>query len=123
LFPTSSICEKKVPTRSLAPTIASVPPPPHNNHPKRKRVNRKCSQQNCDNGVVQGGVCVTHGARRKCCAHPRCEKSVWHSGFCSAHMPSRQNATMPTPLPVGLTDDDCDNENAALSLLEMLGRL
>jgi hypothetical protein len=28
LFPTSSICEKKVPTRSLAPTIASVPPPP-----------------------------------------------------------------------------------------------
>jgi hypothetical protein len=30
---------------------------------------------------------------------------------------------MPTPLPVGLTGDDCDDKNAALSLLEMLGRL
>jgi hypothetical protein len=74
LFPTSSICEKKMPTRSPAQTIASAPLPPHNNHPKRKRVNRKCSQQNCENRVLQGGVCVTHGARWKCCAHPRCEK-------------------------------------------------
>jgi hypothetical protein len=62
LFPTSSICEKKVPTRLQAPTIASAPPPPHNNHPKRKRVKRKCSQQNCENNVVQGSVCLTHGA-------------------------------------------------------------
>ena len=110
LFPTSSICEKKVPARLPAPTIASAPPPPHNNHPKRKRVKRKCSQQNCENNVVQGGVCLTHGARRKCCSHPLCEKSVWHSGVCSAHMPSRQNATMPTPLPAGLTGDDCDDK-------------
>ena len=98
LFPTSSIREPKVPTRSPAPTIASAPPPPPNNHPKRKRVNRQCSHQNCDNRVVQGGVCVTHGTRRKCCAHPGCEKSVRHSGYCSAHGPSWQNATMPTPM-------------------------
>jgi hypothetical protein len=80
LFPTSSICEKKVMTRLPAPTIASAPPPPHNNHPERKRVKRKCSQQNCENNVVQGGVCLTHGARRKCCSHPLCEKSVKHFG-------------------------------------------
>ena len=98
LFPTGSIRKPKVPTRSPAPTIASAPPPPPNNHPKRKRVNRQCSHQNCDNRVVQGGVCVTHSARRKCCAHPGCEKSVRHSGYCSAHGPSWQNATMPTPM-------------------------
>ena len=59
--------------------VIPAAPPPHNNHPKRKRVKRKCSQQNCENNVVQGGVCLTHGARRKCCSHPRCEKPVWNS--------------------------------------------
>ena len=38
----------------------AVPPAPQ----KRKQVKRRCSQKNCDNGVVQGGVCVRHGARR-----------------------------------------------------------
>jgi hypothetical protein len=78
--------------------MSSAPPPPPNNHPKRKRLNCKCSHQNCDNCVVQGGVCVTHGARRKCCAHPGCEKSVKHSGYCSAHGLSWQNAKIPTPM-------------------------
>ncbi len=75
------------------PPMLSAPPPPPNNHPKHKRVNRKCSHQYCDNRVVQGGVCVTHGTRRKCCAHPGCEKFVRNSGYCSAHGPSRQTST------------------------------
>ena len=57
---------------------------------KPKQMNRKCSYQNCDNGAVQGGVCITHGARRKCCAHPGCDKAVKLSRYCSAHGPSRQ---------------------------------
>ena len=56
--------------------MLSVSGPPPNNPPKRKRVNCKCSHQKCDNRAVQGGVCVTHCARRKCCAHPRCDKAV-----------------------------------------------
>ena len=134
LFPTSSIREPKVPTRSPAPTIASAPPPPPNNHPKRKRVNRQCSHQNCDNRVVQGGVCVTHGTRRKCCAHPGCEKSVRHSGYCSAHGPSWQNATMPTPMMTTTmeaaagTEEERGGDNNAMVIHHevpppMLGRL
>ena len=69
-------------------------------HPKRKRVNRKCTHNNCDNRVVQGGVCITHGAQRKCCVHPRCNKAVWHSGFCSAHMTSSSPWEVETPQPI-----------------------
>ena len=65
---------------------ASGPPP--NNPSKPKRVIRKCSHQNCNNRAVQGGVCITHGARRKCCVNPRCDKAVKPSGYCSAHGPS-----------------------------------
>ena len=134
LFPTGSIRKPKVPTRSPAPTIASAPPPPPNNHPKRKRVNRQCSHQNCDNRVVQCGVCVTHSARRKCCAHPGCEKSVRHSGYCSAHGPSWQNATMPTPMMTTTmeaaagTEEERGGDNNAMVIHHevpppMLGRL
>jgi hypothetical protein len=58
-----------------------TPPPP----PSR----RKCSHPSCDNRVVQGGVCVTHGARRKGCTHPGCDKAVKLAGYCSTHGPPR----------------------------------
>ncbi|KAL9191273.1 hypothetical protein ACHAXT_000979 [Thalassiosira profunda] len=57
---------------------------------KPKRVRRKCSAPGCANRVVQGGVCVTHGAKRKLCAHPGCAKAVKLAGFCSAHGPARR---------------------------------
>ena len=78
------------------PPMLSAPPPPPNNHPKRKQVYRKCSHQCCDNRVVQGGVCIAHGARQKCCAHPGCEKSVRNSGYCTTGMTGAHTPTTTT---------------------------
>lgn len=70
--------------------IRSDAPSPSGEGKKPKRVRRKCSHPQCDNRVVQGGVCVTHGARRKSCAHPGCDKAVKLAGYCSTHGPSRR---------------------------------
>lgn len=58
--------------------------------PKPKRIRRKCSHSGCPNRVVQGGVCVTHGAKRKMCNHPGCDKAVKLAGYCSTHGPARK---------------------------------
>ncbi len=44
-----------------------------------------CPRQGCNNLVVQGGVCVTHGAKRKHCSFLGCIKTVKLKGFCSTH--------------------------------------
>ena len=51
---------------------------------------RKCSVPECQNRVVQGGVCITHGAKRKTCNHPGCTKNVKVAGKCSTHGPARK---------------------------------
>ena len=58
--------------------------------PKRKYIRPKCSAPNCDNRVVNSGVCVTHGAKRKLCSHPGCTKAVKVAGACSMHGPARK---------------------------------
>lgn len=55
-----------------------------------KRVRRKCTVANCPNRVVQGGLCISHGAKRKTCKHPGCEKNVKKAGLCSTHGPARR---------------------------------
>jgi len=55
-----------------------------------KRVRRKCTIEGCENRVVQGGLCITHGARRKICKHPGCNKNVKKAGLCSTHGPARK---------------------------------
>jgi len=55
-----------------------------------KRIKVKCSAPNCENNVVQGGVCILHGAKRKLCSHPGCNKAVKSAGACSAHGPARK---------------------------------
>lgn len=57
---------------------------------KPKRVRRKCTAPGCENRVVQGGVCVSHGAKRKLCSTPGCDKAVKLVGFCSSHGPTRK---------------------------------
>jgi hypothetical protein len=47
-----------------------------------------CAYPGCVNQIVQGGVCVTHGAHRKGCARPGRDKSTKFAGFCSTHSPS-----------------------------------
>ena len=50
---------------------------------KRKR--KLCSQEGCDNHVVQGGVCVEHGARVKLCKQDGCKNQVQTGGVCIKH--------------------------------------
>ena len=55
-----------------------------------KRVRRKCTVEGCPNRVVQGGLCIAHGAKRKTCKHPGCTKNVKKAGLCSTHGPARK---------------------------------
>lgn len=52
---------------------------------KVKPIKRSCSVVGCTNGVVQGGVCVSHGAKRRMCLFPGCTKSSKCAGLCSKH--------------------------------------
>lgn len=60
-----------------------------------KRVRRKCTIEGCPNRVVQGGLCISHGAKRKTCKHPGCTKNVKKAGFCSTHGPARKRCEHP----------------------------
>lgn len=62
---------------------------------KRKRVRRMCTIEGCLNRVVQGGVCIAHGAKRKQCSFPGCDKSVKKAGLCSTHGPARKRCEVP----------------------------
>eukprot|EP00532_Pseudo-nitzschia_australis_P007346 CAMPEP_0168177700 /NCGR_PEP_ID=MMETSP0139_2-20121125/8625_1 /TAXON_ID=44445 /ORGANISM="Pseudo-nitzschia australis, Strain 10249 10 AB" /LENGTH=712 /DNA_ID=CAMNT_0008096831 /DNA_START=157 /DNA_END=2295 /DNA_ORIENTATION=- len=55
-----------------------------------KRVRRKCNIEGCENRVVQGGLCISHGAKRKLCKYPGCNKHVKKAGLCSTHGPARK---------------------------------
>lgn len=55
-----------------------------------KRIRRKCTVGDCANRVVQGGLCIAHGAKRKICQHPGCNKNVKKCGMCSTHGPARK---------------------------------
>mmetsp|Transcript_4082 Transcript_4082/g.5869 ORF Transcript_4082/g.5869 Transcript_4082/m.5869 type:complete len:710 (+) Transcript_4082:160-2289(+) len=55
-----------------------------------KRIRRKCTMEGCTNRVVQGGLCISHGAKRKTCKHPGCNKNVKKAGLCSTHGPARK---------------------------------
>ena len=74
------------PTKPSSPMSPSSKPAPSK---RQKRIKRKCSHPLCQNHVVQGGVCVTHGARRRMCAYPGCIKAVKLAGYCSGHGPTR----------------------------------
>ena len=45
-----------------------------------KRIRRKCTVEGCENRVVQGGLCISHGAKRKICGFPGCTKHVKKAG-------------------------------------------
>jgi hypothetical protein len=55
-----------------------------------KRIRRKCTVGDCRNRVVQGGLCISHGAKRKTCKHHGCNKNVKKAGLCSTHGPARK---------------------------------
>ena len=72
-----------------------------------KRVRRKCNVEGCPNRVVQGGLCISHGAKRKTCKHPGCHKNVKKAGLCSTHGPARKRCEAPNCSKVAVQGGRC----------------
>jgi hypothetical protein len=60
----------------------------------QKQPKRICKVPSCTNGTVQGGLCISHGARRKKCSEPGCTKNVKTKGKCSTHGPERKKCVV-----------------------------
>ena len=67
----------------------------------------KCSVPECPNRAVQGGVCISHGAKRKTCNHPGCTKNVKQAGMCSAHGPARKRCEFEGCIKVAVQGGRC----------------
>ena len=63
-------------------------------------------------GVVQGGVCVKHGAKRRICKYPGCEKNIKSKGLCSKHGPARKKCTTPKCSNVAVKGGKCKSHGA-----------
>eukprot|EP00977_Amphora_coffeiformis_P024051 scaffold14974_cov195-Amphora_coffeaeformis.AAC.58 len=81
-----------------------------------KRVRRKCTVQGCGNRVVQGGLCISHGAKRKTCKHPGCNKNVKKAGLCSTHGPARKRCDHPGCPKVAVQGGRCISHGAKKKL-------
>lgn len=87
LVPTTSLNHQRY-TMSLPLSGLSFLPVPAAlvaNAVKQKPTKRTCSVAGCTNGVVQGGLCVSHRAKRRMCRFPGCTKSSKTVGMCSKH--------------------------------------
>jgi hypothetical protein len=49
------------------------------------RNNKKCSELGCNKEAKKGGVCYTHGAKRKKCYIPECKNVAVKGGACNKH--------------------------------------
>jgi len=45
----------------------------------------RCKTNNCENGVIQGGLCIKHGAITPRCSVINCENGVQNKGLCFNH--------------------------------------
>ena len=52
-------------------------------HGAKKR--KKCSIDECPNLAIKGGVCVTHGAKKKKCSIDECPNQAQKGGVCVTH--------------------------------------
>jgi len=86
-----------------------------------KRVRRKCTIEGCTNRVVQGGLCIAHGAKRKQCAHPGCTKNVKKAGLCSTHGPARKRCEHPGCTKVAVQGGKCISHGAKKKLCAISG--
>eukprot|EP00986_Skeletonema_menzelii_P008071 scaffold3310_cov87-Skeletonema_menzelii.AAC.1 len=53
--------------------------------PKKKYKKYYCSADGCTNHVINGGVCILHGAKRKRCSSEGCTNQVRRRGMCWRH--------------------------------------
>jgi hypothetical protein len=87
----------------------------------RKRVSRKCQIGNCANTVVQGGRCISHGAKRSKCKHPGCTKNTKKAGMCSTHGPARKKCQTLECENVAVQGGLCINHGAKKKLCSTTG--
>lgn len=73
---------------------------------------RTCSATGCKNGVVQGGLCVKHGAKRRPCRFPGCTKNSKNAGLCSKHGPARKKCEYPNCANVAVRGGKCKSHGA-----------
>mmetsp|Transcript_7633 Transcript_7633/g.11211 ORF Transcript_7633/g.11211 Transcript_7633/m.11211 type:complete len:812 (-) Transcript_7633:187-2622(-) len=107
---------KPVPARAK-PAAAKSPPPKTTS----KRVRRKCNVEGCPNRVVQGGLCISHGAKRKVCSVAGCDKNVKKAGLCSAHGPARKRCEFEGCSKVAVQGGKCISHGARKKLCEYEG--
>jgi len=107
---------KPVPARAK-PAAAKSPPPKTTS----KRVRRKCNVEGCPNRVVQGGLCISHGAKRKVCSVVGCDKNVKKAGLCSAHGPARKKCEFEGCSKVAVQGGKCISHGARKKLCEYVG--
>ena len=86
-----------------------------------KRIRRKCTVVGCVNRVVQGGLCIAHGAKRKLCNHPGCTKNVKKAGLCSTHGPARKRCDLPGCSKVAVQGGRCITHGAKKKVCEVHG--
>jgi len=136
LTPSGAAFEKVLPPVAAAAASAATAPPPSlsrttstrkskpqgiRKRRRRKRVRRLCNIQGCPNRVVQGGVCVTHGAKRKQCKFPGCDKTVKKEGLCSSHGPARKKCEVPGCSRVAVQAGICIGHGAKKNQCSMEG--
>lgn len=88
---------------------------------KLKRMRRKCNIEGCPNRVVQGGVCIAHGAKRKTCQIEGCDKNVKKAGYCSAHGPARKRCDFDSCERVAVQGGRCISHGAKKRLCQIVG--
>lgn len=100
---------------TLKDTIGSTTP----SSSSSKRARRKCTIAACNNRVVQGGLCIAHGAKRKICSIVGCHKNVKKAGLCSAHGPARKRCEIDGCMKVCVQGGKCIAHGAKKKLCKV----
>lgn len=88
---------------------------------KIKVKKRTCSVSGCKNGVVQGGVCVAHGAKRRKCQFSGCDKNSKCAGLCSKHGPPRKKCSAEGCNNVAVQGGKCKSHGAVSKKCDVPG--
>ncbi|KAL3800475.1 hypothetical protein HJC23_011712 [Cyclotella cryptica] len=104
------------------PTVAAVAAAPlASAMGEVKAHKRTCSVAGCKNGIVQGGLCVAHGAKRRKCGFPGCTKSSKCAGMCSKHGPPRKPCDTKGCTKISVRGSKCKEHAAPSSTCIMVG--
>ncbi|KAL3800463.1 hypothetical protein HJC23_011700 [Cyclotella cryptica] len=104
---------------SYAQPVGVGPAPPSTSNSKPHK--RLCSIVGCKNGIVQGGVCVSHGAKRRKCRFPGCTKNSKCAGLCSKHGPPRKKCEHENCSNVAVRGGKCKSHGATSKRCEVEG--